>query len=237
MTINAYIFARAGSKGLAGKNKRLLDGVPLWVHSVRAAREAGIYSHIYVSTDDTEIANGCARWGAELIIRPHALATDDAPEWLSWQHALKHSAACDMFMSVPPTCPMRSSHDLLNTACALVTEYDAAVTVTPAQHNPFFVACVKDERGFRRMFEGRLSRRQDAPEVLNVCGVAYAARPSFVLAASGLWDARINPVLVPQERALDIDTPHDFEIAAALLAAGRRAAAAAQLPPALRSEA
>ena len=60
-------------------------------------------------------------------------------------------------------------------------------------------------------------RRQDAPQVFDVTTVAYAARPAFVLASTGLFQGRVEAVVVPAERAIDIDTEFDFRMAECLL--------------------
>ena len=86
----AFVFARGGSKGLPRKNVLPIAGLPLLVHGIRVAQEIEPISAIYVSTDCDEIANVAKRAGAEIIPRPAELASDDSPEWLSWQHAINH---------------------------------------------------------------------------------------------------------------------------------------------------
>ena len=55
--------------------------------------------------------------------------------------------------------------------------------------------------------------RQDAPSVFDMTTVAYAARAGYVVSAEGLFDGKVRAVVVPRERALDIDTELDLEIA------------------------
>ncbi len=66
--------------------------------------------------------------------------------------------------------------------------------------------------------QGQVSRRQDAPAMFDITTVAYAARPDFVLSANGIFAGKVVAVVVPQERALDIDTPFDFRVAEAIAA-------------------
>ena len=47
--------ARGGSKGLPGKNIKLLNGIPLIHYTIEAARRVFEDKYIYVSTDSTEI--------------------------------------------------------------------------------------------------------------------------------------------------------------------------------------
>jgi hypothetical protein len=85
--IVAFIFARGGSKGVPRKNVKLLAGVPLIGHAVKAALAARGVTRCVVSTDDPEIAEVARRYGAETpFMRPPELAADTAPEWLAWRH-------------------------------------------------------------------------------------------------------------------------------------------------------
>jgi N-acylneuraminate cytidylyltransferase len=73
-----------------------------------------------------------------------------------------------------------------------------------------------NEGGYARLVippVGRIYRRQDAPRVYDLTTVAYAARPEFVLKASSMFEGKVKAVVVPAERALDIDTELDFKVA------------------------
>ena len=63
------------------------------------------------------------------------------------------------------------------------------------------------------LVEGVYVRRQDAPVGYDMATVAYVLRPEFILEKQRLWDGRVKGVEIPPERALDIDTPLDLEIA------------------------
>lgn len=65
--------------------------------------------------------------------------------------------------------------------------------------------------------EKPVSWRQAAPSVYDMTTVAYAARPEFVLHASSMFEGKVRAIVVPSERALDIDTELDFKLAELLL--------------------
>ncbi len=221
MTTIAWVFARGGSRGLARKNLRLLCGKPLLAWAIEAAQQATLVDRVIVSTEDAEIAETALRFGAEVLGRPPELATDDSPEWLSWQHAVR-SVPCDLFVSVPCTAPLRLPGDV-DAVIRKLTETDAAavITVTEAHRNPYFNQVTEWEGGTvrpaMRYYGPDVTRRQDAPEVWDVTTVAYAARPEFILRASGLWGGRVCSVAVPKEWAVDIDTELDLRIAEMLM--------------------
>ena len=62
-----------------------------------------------------------------------------------------------------------------------------------------------------------ISRRQDLPVVFDMTTVAYVADPEFVLRKDSIFQGRVKAVEIPTDRAIDIDTPHDFEVAEFLL--------------------
>ena len=91
MNIIAFVFARGGSKGLPGKNIKILNGKPLIAWSIEHAKKVNRIGKVIVSTDSDEIARIAKEYGAEVpFMRPLELATDESPEWLSWQHGLKY---------------------------------------------------------------------------------------------------------------------------------------------------
>jgi N-acylneuraminate cytidylyltransferase len=224
----AGIFARGGSKGVPRKNIRLLAGKPLIAYAIETARASELIDRVIVSTDDAEIANVALQYGAEVpFMRPSELAQDDSPEWSAWQHAIRMLEGAegrlrlDAFVCVPPTSPLRSVEDV--DACVrmlLAGDTDMVITVRPAERSPYFNMVVLDDLSYARLViqpQQATFRRQDVPVVYDMTTVAYAARPEFVLGANSMFQGKVKAVVVPSDRALDIDTELDFRIAEFLL--------------------
>ncbi|MEJ5991365.1 acylneuraminate cytidylyltransferase family protein [Ramlibacter sp. PS3R-8] len=219
----AFIFARGGSKGVPGKNIKPLAGKPLIAHSIDVARACPGIETVIVSTDDEAIADVARRHGAEVpFLRPAELATDSAPEWLAWRHAIawvqQDRGPFDVFLSLPATSPFRSVADVRACLDMLASDpqADVVITVREAERSPWFNMVKLDAAGYASLViepQGEVVRRQDVPEVFDMTTVAYAARPGFVLRADRLMAGKVRSVLVPAERALDIDTPRDFALA------------------------
>ena len=114
----ALICARGGSKGLPGKNIKLLNGIPLIGWSIMIAKKVNRICRVIVSTDSDEIAQVAKKYGAEVpFIRPSNLAQDDSSEWMAWRHALDYldnsdSKKIDGLISLPATAPLRSVLDV-----------------------------------------------------------------------------------------------------------------------------
>lgn len=220
------IFARGGSKGVPRKNARNMAGKPLLAHAIEAARAARCLDRVIVSTDDEELAEIARSYGADVpFLRPAALATDECPEWLAWRHAICavseiDGRAIDVLVSVPPTSPLRDPGDIDKCVRRLLeTNADVAVTVTPAARSPYFNMVVLEDDRARLVLPPAASvdRRQDAPDVYDMTTVAYAARAQFVLDAPSMFSGHVSAVVIPAERALDIDTELDFRVAEMLL--------------------
>ena len=216
------ICARGGSKGIYKKNLRLLAGKPLIGWAIEVARNCRSLDRVIVSTEDAEIAEVARKCGAEVpFIRPQELAEDNSPELGVWQHALRTLEAVDgklpeVVVSVPTTSPARDPEDVEACIAELLRfEADLCLTVRPAQRNPFF-NMIKLEDGWASLVISTAAatfRRQDAPTLYDITTVAYAARSKYVLGAQRLLEGKIRAVVVPAERAVDIDSELDLAFA------------------------
>ena len=218
----AFIFARGGSKGVPGKNFKILAGKPLIAHSIELATIIQEIDMTFVSTDDIRIAGIAKDLGVEVIDRPQELAQDTSPEWLAWQHAidwvLKRYGEFDRFISLPSTSPLRSSQDVRTCLGTLTEDVDMVVTMVETNRSPWFNMVKRDLSGnLQLLLASDYSRRQDVPTSYDMATVAYVSRPGFILKSSGIWTGSVRGVVVPEERAIDIDTPLDFKIADMLM--------------------
>jgi N-acylneuraminate cytidylyltransferase len=223
----AFIFARGGSKGLPGKNIRPLGGKPLIAWSIEHGLAVKRIERVIVSTDSEEIAAVARQYGAEVpFSRPEELARDDSPEWLAWRHALNYlrettGALPEVMVSVPTTAPLRLSLDIEN----CLDEYekdntDMVITVTDAHRSPYYNMVktnADDTVGLVNPPQSKIAGRQDAPVVHDMTTVCYVANPEFVMTHDATFEGRVKAVQVPIERAIDIDTLLDFQIAESLL--------------------
>lgn len=227
MSTVALICARGGSKGLPGKNIRLLKGKPLIGWAIETAQAVSRIERVLVSTDSDEIAQVARKFGADVpFVRPSELARDDTAEWLVWRHALnfmkeQEGAYPEILVCVPTTAPLRFAVDIEN----CLDEYekgcsDIVISVTKAHRNPYFnMVKIDSEHHAELVISGNnpISRRQEAPVVYDMTTVAYVANPKFILSHYGIFEGRVSAVQVPLERAIDIDTLFDFKMAEFLM--------------------
>jgi CMP-N-acetylneuraminic acid synthetase len=224
--LTVFIFARGGSKGIKDKNIRPVAGKPLIAHSIACALACRSVARVLVSTDSEAIAAAARAHGADVLMRPAHLASDDSPELLSWKHAVAASGAFgadgqDLFVSLPATSPLRSPADV----DGAVEKFraggcDILFGITPSRRSPYLnMVTVGADGLIRVVIDGSSSyRRQDVPDVYDITTCVYVTTPAYVTACQGrLIDGRVGHVVIPPERSLDIDDPFDLHLAELLL--------------------
>src|SRR5262249_44664527 len=162
-TVLGVVTARAGSKGLPGKNTRLLAGEPLLAYTIDAAREAHPFDRLILSSDDERAAEIARERGCEVpFVRPAELAADDTPHLPVMQHAVawlrdRERYLADWTMILMPTSPLRRPrHIAESVALAFRSGADSVVSVDeiPDHYNPARALTV-DAHGWARPLDGR----------------------------------------------------------------------------------
>ncbi|MBU6533682.1 cytidylyltransferase domain-containing protein [Streptomyces sp. NPDC057245] len=227
----AVIPARGGSKGVPAKNLAPVGGVPLVVRAVRECRATRLVTDVVVSTDDQAIAAAAREAGAEVVLRPAAIAGDTATSEAAVLHAMDthealHGAAVDVVLLVQCTSPFIVREDIDGVAGA-VAEGGADTAVTVAAFHGFVWRDGTDEAsedGAGRDSGGYgvnhdksyRPRRQDRPQDLLETGAAYAmAAPGFREHGHRFF-GRTELVRTDPARVLEVDDPHDLARARAL---------------------
>lgn len=133
----AVIPARGGSKGVPAKNLAPVGGVPLVARAVRECRASRLVTDVVVSTDDQAIAAAARQAGAEVVLRPAAIAGDTATSEAAVLHAMDahealHGSAVDVVLLVQCTSPFIVREDVDGIVNAIVANgADTAHTVAP----------------------------------------------------------------------------------------------------------
>jgi CMP-N,N'-diacetyllegionaminic acid synthase len=231
----AVVPARGGSKGLPGKNIRPLAGLPLLVHSLRAAERISAVTRCIVSTDDPRIADVARAYGGDVPwLRPAELATDTTPMAPVLRHALVAAEAdegrpYDALLLLDPTSPVRLPEEVDRAVARLLgsATLDGVVSVSEPTFNPVWVGVrpsPTEPDVLERYFpEGAgVTRRQDVPRYLRINGTFYVWTADFVRRLGDSWfdEGRHGMVEVPESRAFAIDYEGEFLMLEAALAAG-----------------
>ena len=221
----AFIFARGGSKGLPKKNLKELNGKPLIQYSIDIAKQLDCIDDIFVSTDCDEISKFAKSCNVKAIKRPDDLASDESPEWLSWQHAIKYISdrygEFDTFVSLPATSPLRIAEDVQLAINKIKNNLvDICISITPSNHSPYFnMVELSNDQSVKIILDSDrlINRRQDSPFVYNITTVVYAAKVAFIKHNNSIFSGRVSAIIIPKERAIDIDDIYDFKFAEAII--------------------
>ncbi len=214
------ICARGGSKGVKGKNVRLLLGKPLIAHSIEQARASGLFDALAVSSDSDEILEVARLWGCDhLIKRPDDLATDQAAKLPVIRHCVAEveriaARTYETLVDLDATSPLRTPEDIAN-AVRLLEESGAGnvLTAMPARRSPYFNLVELDGSGIVHLskpLSSAVVRRQDAPKCYDMNASIYVWRRPALFESATLFNADTRLYVMPEERSIDIDSEVDF---------------------------
>ena len=212
--ILVVIPARGGSKGLPGKNIRMLCGKPLIAYSIDVARAITSDENICVSTDDSHIIEVVEKYGLKVpFVRPAEYASDTATTNDVLLHAVdyyekqgKHYAK---LLLLQPTSPLRKVEEVREAICLYRNDIDMVVSVTKSHASA--VLCNDNREGFVELVYNKSAQgRQSLPAFYEFNGAIYVINIE-ALKQKGLagFDKRIKYVM-PKETSIDIDDIYDF---------------------------
>lgn len=226
--ILALIPARAGSKGLPGKNIRLLLDRPLIAWTIKHALGCKYIDRVIVSTDNLKIAKTAKNFGAEVpFLRPKRLAADKTKAADVILHALayfkKQDTYFDYLVYLEPTSPLREIEDVTTAIEMLANNKAGAVSIVgvskvEATHPVFDV--IINEKGLIRPYVGnflKTGRRQDLSELYFLEGSLYISEVKEFIKNRSFYHDKTLPYIVPRWKSLEVDTYGDLICAAATL--------------------
>jgi N-acylneuraminate cytidylyltransferase/CMP-N,N'-diacetyllegionaminic acid synthase len=215
------ILARGGSKGLPGKNVRMLVGKPLIAHAIDQAKAAGLFDSIAVSSDDASALAIAEQWGVELAVRrPDELATDGASKLTGIRHAVleaerRTGASFATIVDIDVTCPLRTVADIRG-AVELFERSGVTNVITgaPAHRNPYFNLVERrpdGSVGLSKPTVPRIERRQDAPDCFDMNAAIYVWKRDVFMDHADVFYPDTQIYEMPEERSRDIDSLLDFD--------------------------
>ena len=233
-TTVALIPARAGSKGLPGKNVRTLLDRPLIAHSFAVAQMIQSVGLVHVSSDDPRVVAASLEAGINVgSLRPQELSTDETPMSAVIRYEAERlldeglATYSDLLLLLDPTSPIRYPTEIQSALDCLLTTPEAhgIVSVSAPSFNPLWVGVQlsEDQRLIRhpQTLSGYV-RRQDVPPYWRINGSFYAWRFRHALELPDNWiDTGFNLGWETSDVAShSIDTIDDFRLVEALLTSG-----------------
>lgn len=211
--------ARSGSKGIPGKNIKLLSGKPLIEYTLDVAKELFSARDICVTTDSIDIALLAEKNGLPVpFIRPKDLSADTSSMYDVMLHALNfyrnRGEEYDRIILLQPTSPFRTKQNLQQAINLYTPETEMVVSVKETPANPYYVLYEEDSNGYlHKSKEGNFSSRQECPRVWQFNGAIYIINVSCLMKRSHLHFSKIRKYVMDEMNSLDIDSPLDWAFA------------------------
>jgi CMP-N,N'-diacetyllegionaminic acid synthase len=216
--------ARGGSKGLPGKNIKLLNDKPLIHYTIEAARNVFEDQYIYISTDSIEIKSVAEQTGLRVpFLRPKYLSTDTSNSRDVLLHALEqfrlvNKEEPDVIILLQPTSPLRNSNHIKEALKLYSSDLDMIVSVKETESNPYYVLFEENETGFLKKSKiGNFTRRQDCPDVWEYNGAIYIINVETLEKNDFSEFSKIKKYIMPLNNSIDIDNELDFLMASLLI--------------------
>lgn len=229
------VAARGGSKGIPRKNMVPILGKPLYRHITQKivnvkARNNWNNIDIVISSDDADIINDANQtWpGIAPFTRPAHLASDTSVSIDTVLHALdlleeRESKTYSHVGLVQPTSPLIAEKDienLIKEISANKVYFHSWTTVTESTVHPFKMKRLMPngqivnyiDQGFEDM-----RPRQSLPKVYKRSGAIYISKRNDVVNNSSIINEPCFGLLIPKERAVDIDNYYDLGLVESLM--------------------
>lgn len=224
----AIIPARGGSKRIPRKNLQVLGGKPLVVHSILSALESPyLIDSVYASTEDKQIAKIAKIYGAKIIERPMALATDTATTLSVIQHAIKELESLgvdfDTVVLLQATCPFRKTSTIdrgLEKFWKNWSKYKSLFSVRPSKFPPNWLLKINGGT-LKFILPNNFSRirTQDLDKSYEIDGVLSVHKKDQLKKSKKYPFARNRTgyIFTNKMESIDIDDVYDLKIARALM--------------------
>lgn len=217
----AVIPARGGSKGIPGKNLRLICGKPLLAWSILQARAAKAINSVWVSSDSDDILAIASEYGATPIRRPDVLSGDSASSESAWLHALEEiegsGVNVDWMVGMQATSPIREASDL-DMAIEQVRKDDLDSLLTVTEVEDFFNWRIGPNGPESVNYDYRSrQRRQLIEKRFLENGSFYIFRPEILRIFSNRLGGEIGMHVMGRHKMFQIDNPEDIVLCESIM--------------------
>lgn len=217
----AFIPARGGSKRIPKKNIKLLNGIPLIIYTINAAKKSKYIDEIIISSDDDEIINIAKKLNCKFEIRSPSLCTDQTITIDVLKDTISRNNNFDILITLQPTSPFRSNIHIDESINLYIEKNAKAVlSVTKSSHPPQFINKVPDnlciDNFISKKFRNYRSQQFENYYILN--GAIYCHSIIELSSSKSLiFDKNCYAYIMQKNFSLDIDDIEDFKYAEFLI--------------------
>ena len=211
--------ARGGSKGVPGKNIKLLGGKPLIQYTIEAARKIFPDEVICISTDDREIKLVAKSIGLHVpFLRPAELATDTAGTYEVLLHAINYyesnGYSPDTLILLQATSPFRTELHIKKALELFDDKCEMVISVKETKSNPYYLLFEENKEGWlEKSKNGKFATRQECPVVYELNGAIYIASVHNLKLKPMNQFNKFRKYVMDEWSSHDIDTLFDWEVA------------------------
>ena len=215
----AIITARGGSKRIPKKNIRDFCGKPIIAYSIKAAKEAGVFDEVMVSTDSEEIAEIARQEGAEVpFLRSEKTSNDFASTADVIEEVLleyeKRGASFDEVCCIYPTAPFVTGEKIKEAVRILEeNKYDSVLPVVPFSFPPLRGLKMDGNKVSFKWPEYALARSQDLEPVYHDCGQFYVLDAKAFMVSAKIITDNTGAIECSELEMQDIDNEIDWKLA------------------------
>ena len=218
----AIIPARGGSKGVPGKNIKLLNGKPLLQYTIDSLVDAGCFEQIIVTSDSQEILAVASNLGVDTFLRVDAEESDDLvmPDipTITCLENIPIQTRPEFTFMIQCTSPLVKAETYLHAYRALLENPDVTVFAAHEIHVFLWQESLSPESNntwlpINHPFHERIGRQFAKHQQVNELGAFYGFRTSSFIKAKHRFFSKALPILLGNEEVIDIDTYDDWALA------------------------
>lgn len=219
----AIIPARGGSKRIPRKNIKPFHGIPVIAYAIRAAEESGVFDEIFVSTDDSEIADLANSFGGSVLpMRSKELSDDNATTLDVIKYSVlelnQKSPSIDNVCCIYPVTPLLDSISLREGLKILESgDLDYVISGIRVTQPPHRIFVLDEFKIIKMLFpEHVLTRTQDIEPAYQDAGQFYWGKKNSWISGNSIFLSKSTILELPIGSVVDVDTLVDWEQAESL---------------------
>jgi CMP-N,N'-diacetyllegionaminic acid synthase len=218
------ICAKINSKGLKGKNIKILGGYPIIYYAIKKAKDSKL-KNICLATDSIKIQKIANKFGVKSFYkRSKNLSKQNIPKLDVWKDAIIKSEKFyrrkfKFLLDIEVTNPLTSSRDLenfLDFSTKVLNKVDGIFCVMPSRRNPYFNIFLKKKNGYRLCIHEKkrnIFSRQKAPTTYDHVGGFYLFKINYLKKCKNFLNGKTAGYMLPFGKNIDIDDINDFKLA------------------------
>lgn len=214
MKVVAFLPAKGTSSRVESKNLKLLDGKPLFLHTLEKLMECDFIDEVYLDTESEDVIDLASETNCKVLKRDPNLASNTTDGNKLFLNEVNHTEA-DIYIQVLGTSPFIEKETIRKGVEAIKNdEFDSAVLIRRERLYTW------NEKGPNYDIENIPNSFDLGDTIIETMGLYIVKRETALRTQRRIGDKPYLLDATPLE-AIDVNWPEDFDLAN-LIAAGKR---------------